>query len=235
MATGISMITRAMRLCGALGEGEIPTDQEAQDCLSAMNTMLDSWSIERMFVYYIVSEQLTMVPSQATYTMGSGGDLDTTRPTRIDDSCFIRYAGIDTPLQLLDADGYAAIICKTIESNIPWYLFPDYQYPLVRLSFYTVPSSASAVAHIKSWKQLQQFTSLTDALALPPGYQRAIEYSLSEEVAPEFGQPVPPKVEKTAMRARANVKRINAPAPIMRSEAGAMSAAWPIGRNIYTG
>lgn len=234
MATAISMVTRAMRLARVISRSEVPDDPESADGLAAMNTMLESWSIEPLFVYYIVEESLTLVANQATYTMGSGGNLNTTRPTRIEDSCFIRDSGFDYPLTLIDDGQYASICAKsTATSNVPEYLFADMQYPLVRLNFYPVPSSAN-VAHIKSWKQLQQFTSLTDVLALPPGYQRAIEYSLAEEFGVEFGKKISPKVEQIALKARANIKRINAPSRIMSSDVGLMNLTRTTG-SIYSG
>lgn len=223
-----------MRLAGVIGKGEVPDADEAQDGLAALNSMLDSWSIEKLFVYYIVDETLTFVASQQTYTMGSGGDLNTTRPTRIEDSCFVRYANIDTPLQIIDEAAWAGLVAKTVQSNLPMYLFPDMQYPLVRLNFYPTPSTSAAVAHIKSWKQLQQFTTLTDVLALPPGYERAIEFGLSEEFGVEFGIEIPAKVQQIAAKARANIKRINAVEPIMLSEVGYMNRLQP-SQNIYIG
>ena len=235
MATALSMITRAMRIAGSLGIAETPEDAEAQAGLTALNSMLESFSIERLNVYYIVEETLTMVAAQQTYTMGSGGDLNTTRPSRVEDACFIRYASIDTPLMLVDFQAWAAIPAKTVSSNIPNLLFVDMQNPLVRLSFYPTPSTASAVAHIFSWKQLQQFSALTDVLALPPGYERMITYQLAREwAAPEFGLALPADAQRIAIESKANIKRINAPSPVMRTELGAMTRQWPA-YNIYTG
>ena len=230
MTTAIQVITRAMRLSGAIGKGEAADDDEAADGLAALNSMMASFSTERLNAYYIVEETLTLVAGTATYTMGSGGDLNTTRPTRVEDSCFIRYLSLDTPLQLLNFEGYAAIVDKTTQSNIPEYLFVDMQNPLARLTFWPVPSSASAVPHIFSWKQLQQFSSLTTEIALPPGHEEMIAFNLAVRWAcPEFGQEVPKAVAAFAIQSKANLKRINSPAPIMRSEAGVMTRRWPAG------
>jgi hypothetical protein len=231
MTTAIQLITRSMRLSGVLGKGETPDNDESQDGLAALNSMLDSFSIERLNVYYIVSEALTMVPSQATYTM----DLNTTRPTRIEDECFIRFASIDTALTLIDSAAYASLIAKTISSNIPMYLFVDMQNQLVRLNFYPVPSTTAAVAYIKSWKQLQQFTTLTDVIALPQGYEEMLAFNLAVRWASvEFGQMIKPEVEKIAITSKANIKRINAPSPIMNNEIGQMNRSRTAG-SIYTG
>lgn len=235
MTTAIGLIKRAMRLAGSIGVGEIPTDTEAADGLEALNSMMASFSIDRLNVYYIVEETLTLVGGTATYTMGTGGNLNTTRPTRIEDSCFVRYNSADFPLQLLNFEGYAAIVDKTTQSNIPLYLFPDMQNPLVRLTFWPVPSSSTPVPHIFSWKQLQQFAALTDDLALPTGYEELIAFNLAVRWAgPEFGQKVSDEVKALAVMSKANIERLNAPSPIMRSEAGVLTRRWPAG-NIYTG
>jgi hypothetical protein len=231
--TALSMITRAMRLAGVIGKGETLDDDEAQDGLEALQGMIDSWNIERLYVYYIVQEALTLVANQQTYTMGSGGDLSTTRPTQIDDSCFTRFNGTDFPLRLIDKQAFDAIPVKTVTSNVPMWLFADMQYPLVSLNLYPVPNAAGT-AYIQSWRQLQAFTALTDVLALPPGYKRAIEYSLAEEYGPEFGVEIPKKVQQIATKARANLKRLNSPKNVMRSEIGYMNRS-RFADNIYQG
>ena len=186
-------------------------------------------------MYYIVSEPLTFVANEQTYTMGTGGDLNTTRPTKIEDSCYITYAGIDIPLRLINELAWANITVKSLTSNLPMYLFADMQNPLVRLNFYPKPTTSAASAQIKSWKQLQQFSSLSDTLALPPGYERAITFSLAEEYGPEYGAVITPQVMQIASKARAAVKRVNAQAPIANSEVGYMSRDRTTGWNIYTG
>ena len=225
MTTAIDMITRSGRIAGALGKSETPDADEASNGLQALNTMLESWSIERLAVPYIVQEQLTLSSQQSAYTMGAGGDLNTARPTRIDDTCFVTSNGVNFPLQLIDRAAYAALPVPTLECNLQWYLFVDYSYPLVTLNFYPVPNT-SGVAQIASWKQLQSFPLLTTVLSLPPGYERAIVYNLAIEYwGSEMGTAavIPASVERIANKSKANIKRINAPSPIMQSEVGYMN------------
>ena len=233
MTTAIQMITRAMRLDGVIGKGESPDTDEADDGLVALNSMLDSWSIERLFAYYLVQETLTLAANKATYTMGSGGDLNTVRPTRIEDDCYVTFAGIDYKVRVINVDAFAGIPAKTVQSNIPMWMYVSYQNPLVNLTLYPVPNTAGTM-QIWSRKQLQQFATLTDVLALPPGNERAITYSLAEEFGPEFGVEVPQRVSAIAQQARANIKRINAPSPILSSEVGYMGRLRKIG-NILSG
>jgi hypothetical protein len=46
---------------------------------------------------------------------------------------------------------------------------------------------------------------------MPPGYQRALEYSLAEELAPSYGITPLPLLTRTAASARRNIKRQNLP------------------------
>jgi hypothetical protein len=233
MATALSVITRAMRLARVIGKGEALDADEAADGLVALNALLDAWNTQRLYAYYIANESLSLVAGTTSYTMGVGGNLNTTRPSHIATGCYLTYNGYDLPLQVVDYQQYDSVVAKAIQSNIPSYLFADMRNPLVYLYFYPTPA-ASATAHILSWKQLSAFTALTDSVALPPGYENALTYSLAEDFGPEFGVSIQPMVIKKAQDYRAAVKRNNTPAPLMMSEAGYMNRMRPAG-NIYTG
>ena len=43
-------INRALRLLGVLAEGETPSAAVSQDCLMALNQMIESWNTERLSV-----------------------------------------------------------------------------------------------------------------------------------------------------------------------------------------
>ena len=49
------------------------------------------------------------------------------------------------------------------------------------ISFWPIPTTAHRIA-IYSWRTLDRFLVTTDPAVLPPGYQRAIEYSLALEL-----------------------------------------------------
>lgn len=223
MATAITLITRAMRLAGVIGKGEIPDSDESADGLTALNAMLDSWQIERLFVYQIRSETFTWTGNDQTQTVGAAGDFVTDLPTRVADDCSFTISSTDYPVKLIDIDAWSAIPDKTNTSTFPMWIYPEYGASLVTLYAYPIPS-ASITFNLRTWKRLQQFTSLTDVLTLPPGNERAITFSLAEEFGgPEFGVQVPPSVIAIARSARRALRRVNAPSPIMSSEAGLMT------------
>ena len=177
-------------------------------------------SIERLFVYQIVQGSYTWPAATTSRTIGSAGDFNTTRPDRIESAFIVDSNSLWYPLQIMTMrEEYDSLVTKTTPSTLAQYLFYDPAYPLGVLYLYCVPS-VQLTLKLNTWQTLQSFAALTTDLALPPGYQRAIEYSLAEEISPEFGVVVPPKVEQIAIKARAAVKTLNAPSMIAQVDAG---------------
>lgn len=220
MATALQMITRAMRLAGVIGKGESPDSDEAQDGLTALNAMLDSWRIERLFVYQIVQGSYTWPSSTTSRTIGSGGDFSATRPDRIESAFVVDSNSNWYEVKVLAMrEEYDAIVVKTVTGNLPMYLFYDPAYPLGVIYLWSIPS-AQLTLKLNTWQTLQSFSTLTTALALPPGYERAIVYNLAVEFGPEFGVKVPDEVRAIAVKATSNIKNLNAPTLIAQVDNG---------------
>ena len=49
-------INRALRLLGVLAEGETPSAAVSQDCLMALNQMIESWNTERLSVFSTIDQ-----------------------------------------------------------------------------------------------------------------------------------------------------------------------------------
>lgn len=64
MATPLDSIKRAMRLPGVYQIGEAPTADECDTGLLALNSMLDSWSTESLFIYSPTLDSVPLVANQ---------------------------------------------------------------------------------------------------------------------------------------------------------------------------
>ena len=220
-----------MRLARVIGKGEEPDDDEAADGLIALNAMLESWQTERLYVYQIQEDSFTWTATQSR-TVGASGNFVMTLPARIDESSFFRVSSIDYAVRFLNSDQWASIPAKSTTSTIPTDIYVEYGTTTHTLYAYPTPS-ASITFQLRSWQTLQSFSALTDTVVLPLGYQRAIEYSLAEEFAPEFGKDVSLKVQQIAKSARRNIKRINVPNLLMATEPGLMTLGSIGGRGGY--
>lgn len=221
--TALSMISRAMRLARVKGVDQTPTAQEAADGLYALNSMLDSWSIEGRMVYKIDQNTHSWGAGVASRTIGSGGNFNTTRPIHIErDGNFFRTAGgLDYPVVAMERESYDLMTDKTSEGSTPNFLFYDGGFPTRTLYASPIPGEALTL-YLNTWKPLQQFTSLTTQIALPAGYQATIEYNLAVWIAPEYGAAavaaVSGNVERMAAVLKQAIRNVNTPNTIARSD-----------------
>lgn len=219
MATVLDLIQRSLRLAQAIDPGEDLSSAEAQDGLSALNSMLDSWSLDRLYVYAIKEDQVTWPAGEQSRTVGTGGDFAITWPSVIEESTFFRTANNDDyPLTLMsDRQSYSAIIDKDTQTDLPSWLYYEPEYPLGKLFIWPVPSPAITL-FLHSWTELTQYAAITDVVSLPRGYKEMIEFGLAEVLAPEFGVTVPQGVTKRAASSKKAVRKINRPRHVSQAE-----------------
>jgi hypothetical protein len=227
MATARTIIRRAMQKAGILSKTEQPSSDEANDALDTLNDLLSSVGNENLMIYARLTESFTLTANQASYTIGTGGNFNTTRPLAIA-SGFVRIGGLDYPLYPLRDTSYDENVNIKALSNIPERYVYDNAFPLGTLTLYPVPSSAWQI-FLRMEKPLTQFT-LDDDVALPPGWSQFLIYQLAVLLAPEYGVPLDPKIEEIARMSKATIELQVARNRSMDTQ--------PIGAepfNIYTG
>lgn len=235
MTTALDIIKRGGRLAGWLGKGETPDDEEAADGLVALNSMLDSMQLERLFVYQIVQGAYTWPSATTSRTIGSGGNFAVARPNRIE-AAFVTDSNSNTyPVDLVTMrEEYDSIVIKTTPSTLPRCLFMDSAYPLATLYLWPVPS-VQVTLSLNTWQTLQSFADLTTVLSLPPGYERMVTYNFALEYGPEFGAKVPDDVRAIANSSKSAIKNLNAPTLIAQVDSAVASLGSGAGRyNIYS-
>lgn len=183
MTTALNIIERALLDLTVLGDGEVASAQQASDGLVYLNDLIESWANEGLLINQIITDDFT-VSGAASYTMGTGGDINTTRPIHIK-SVYFTSSGVDYPVDIVSREEYEAITIKTNGSTYPYMVYPDYAYPLVTIYQYPVPSGGTL--HISSEKPLTAMSTTATALALPPGYERALRLNLAVELMPQYG------------------------------------------------
>ncbi len=217
-----TMILRGLRLIGEKTRGASLTSAEQTECLAEMNAMLDSWSNERLMIHTLSQTSFALTASDGTYTIGNGADFNMTRPTKLVNPCFTRNLdSVDIPLEIIDADTYGRIVDKTLGDDTPAYIFYDAGYSATStatIRLYPLPTSGLTL-YINTLQPFTNFSTMTHALSLPPGYQRAIEYNYAIEAAGGFTE-VDPSVAMVARESKAVLKRLNTQTPTMTLETG---------------
>lgn len=209
-------INAALRLIGMLAEGETASAETSQDALSALNQMIDSWSIERLSVFSTQDQVFTWPAGQISRTLGPTGQFVGNRPIELDDATYFRDAstGVSYGVKIINQQQYDGIAVKTVTSTYPQVLWMNASMPDVEMRVYPVPIR-DLEWHFISVQELTQPATLATTLVLPPGYLRAFKYNLACEIAAEFGVEPSPSVQRIAVTSKRNLKRINNPGDIM--------------------
>lgn len=76
MATAADLIKGALRRIMAYQSGEALQTPDANDCLFALNDMLDSWSLDKNIIFGSVENILTLNAGQAQYKIGNPLNTD---------------------------------------------------------------------------------------------------------------------------------------------------------------
>jgi hypothetical protein len=213
--TGRDLISASLRKIGALASGDAIPANDASDGLSELNRMIASWSTEGLLIYAKIRETLALTPGTATYSMGTGATLNTTRPMRIE-SASIMIGTIEYPLEVITDSQYAAIQTKSIQ-GVPTSVYPEGTYPNETLNFYPIPNSNYSFIPY-SWKALSSVASLDTVLSFPPGYEDALVYNFAMRLAPEYGKQPDALVAQIASESKAGIKRMNHRPELLRCD-----------------
>lgn len=227
MTTARTIIKRALQQNGVLTKGESPTGDEASDGLASLNDLIASWSNDSLLVYARMLESFPIVSGQQSYTIGIGGNFNTERPLQIVEA-YLRLNTVDYQLSIINDVTFDGIILKDIQSAIPEALLYETSYPLGKISLFPIPTAGTLF--LRTEKQLTQIASLDTELQFPPGWERALRYSLAIELAGEYGQPVNEALYMMATDALGKIKTATA-----RNRNMDMYAYDGQMQNIYTG
>lgn len=203
MTTANEIIKGAFRIAGITVTGESPSAGETQDALSTLNDLMESLSNDSLFVFARQTESFILSPNITEYTIGTGGDLNTTRPIDIV-SAYVRLSNVDYDVSVISDEQYADITLKSV-SSIPYFLNYTASFPLGTVKIYPAPSTAYTL-FLLSEKPLSTFT-LNETVTLPPGWSRFLKNQLAIEISSEYGQQIPPAAVQNAAEAKGMIKR----------------------------
>jgi hypothetical protein len=208
MATLKKLINASLRKCGALASGEEAAPADLADAQDTLQQLLDSWSNDGLLVHALTHETFTTL-GQASYTIGTGGDLNTARPMAIVHARIMNGGYHEKPIQIVDANVWADLAIKNAATTFPDYLYYEPTYPLGKI-YLSAPDIAGDNLKLITQKTLGSIPALTAEFSLPPGYERLIVLGLSIEVSPDYGRPVDPTVAALFQVAYSSMKRKNA-------------------------
>lgn len=210
-STALTIIEDALGLTNAVGVDQTLTADETSDCLRKLNDLIENWSTQTLAVYGQANQTFNTVATQATYTIGSGGNWATVRPVRIHEPAYATVSGVTFPYVSVNQAEYNLIDYKaqpgggTDDGQV--YLYVN-EYPLGLITLWPVPNAVIPI----TWtidRVITQVATAATVLTFPPGYVDAFVNNLAVRLAPLFGKQASPDVKEAAKTSLADIKRAN--------------------------
>ena len=208
--TALDLITNALLDLGVLADEETPTSSQAAGGLRKLNNLIESWNIEGLMPIGGTAQTFPLVSNQGTYTLGVGGDFNTARPNIVT-ACYVRdttqpvATRVDYPLYMYTEKEFSEVPLKGLESTLPMGVYFDNATPLTNVTFYPIPSTANYTFVMWSDVILPSLT-LTQQIAVAPGYARALEANLAVELAASYGVVPSESLVAIALTSKENLK-----------------------------
>jgi hypothetical protein len=213
VTTANKIIAQALGLIGVRSSADPVSGADAAIALERLNTLLDAWRVQSLFAYATQAITGALPANTATRTIGPTGDLVVDpRPMRIEAGSKYTVGGQDYPITPITQAQYESISLKTVGGMGPDVVFYNPTLPNGVLSFYPLSGNGCTLSLV-ALVQVSQFADLTTDYTLSPGYERALVFSLAEEVAPDFERDAPPVVVRGARNARRMIQRANHDVP----------------------
>lgn len=230
-----NLISLLLRTAQINGVGQNASAEDNNEMMLHLNMLLGQWSAMRTMVYHLVNTSV-VATGASSYTVGTGGNFNTTRPDKIDAAFFTNTSvtpNIDTPLgQIGTREEWNSIANKSITTaNMGggWFFY-DSGYLLGTLYPYPIPTTGSLTISTKD--VLVQFADLVTDIALPPAYLNALLWNGASVARTAFGLGPDGAIEKRAAGALEVIRAANRQVPMLQMPAGLLRGR---GRyNIFT-
>lgn len=220
------LIKKSMQIIGALGPNETMTAVELQDGLAALNDVLETWSTESLNVWQTAVDTFALTISQPSYTIGTGGNFNTSRPVAISNA-YCTLSGIDFPVDIVNFDIYQAIPIKTITGGPVERIAYVNDFPLGIIYVFPVPSQAMTLS-LDIQTILSSVASGATSISYPPGYARALQYAVAAEIAPQYGRELTPTQIALMTTSIAAIKKSNHQTPVSGFDPALTGTQWAI-------
>jgi len=207
MAIVSDILYGALRLCRV----RTTSSTQMTEALSAFNLMLKAWE-EAMITP--TTSSFTLTASDAEYTIGTGGDLDTTKPMSIK-SAYVRDSdGTDHEIEVsMSPIDYDLVSDKDYNGRATkLYYDADYSTGLGKVYLDCAYSTAETL-YLTMYQGHTTYTAITETIVQPTEYEKAMTYNLAVDLAPEYGVQLMPTVIQQALILRNTIEVRNSKTP----------------------
>lgn len=213
MATALDVIIASLKEIGVLAAGETPTADDSSDGFIRLNRFVNTCAAENLTIPAVTRTLATLTANQASFTVGTGGNINIARPVFIEKVNFVDTStdpDTEYPLgDLLTEQAWASIPLKALTGVFPTAAYYSPTYPTGTLYPWPIPTSATLQWAVYAWTAVSQFAALTTVVSLPPAYEEMLMTNLALLSCPTYEKQPHPVLVKRATDTMATLKRAN--------------------------
>lgn len=233
MPTAKYFIDGALQEIGVLASGETAQGSEGEEALNIANDFLDALGAERLSMFSVLRTPKTLVSGTASYTVGSGGDINIVRPLWIDTAMLVIDTSATTPtevkIDVLTDGEYAAWPSKTLQASQPSAIWYDHAWSAGLGRIYPLPIPNVGTTQLVLYTPQQPASQFADynttSYTFPPAVRRMLRKNLALELAPSYpGCTVSPLLIGQANQSKAQFKSSNV-RPLLKRGNPALASA----------
>lgn len=191
------IITRALRIVGAIGQGETPTSTAISEGAEALNDLVKEWEADGMPLWCVRTYSFVPTAATNTYNIGVGQvspHINAVAPLKVIQA-WNRTSNLDTPILIITRHEYTMLGAKSTPGN-PTQFFYN---PPGEISgtenvgvLYMFPTpDANTVANCTFFfngiRPYADFDASTDVPDFPQYWYNAIKWGLADQLAYEYG------------------------------------------------
>lgn len=186
------LISGALRIAGAIAQGETPTATQVTEAAEALNMFVKELQADGMPLWAIKQYAVTLTAT-STYNIGSGQTVNTSKPLKVIQAFLHNTStGIDIPMRIITRDEYNRLGNKT-STGQPIQLFYEPLNTYGVLHLFPVPdtnSISNCTVTIVYQRPFEDFDASTDTPDFPQEYYNTVKFGLADLLAPEYGLPL---------------------------------------------
>lgn len=189
------IITRALRIIGAIGQGETPSATAVTEATEVLNDLVKEWEADGMQLWCIKQYSMPYTASVSAYTVGTGSTLNQIAPLKIIQAWQHSVSHLDTPVLLITRHEYNMLGSKATEGQPSqlWYNPPGEISGTENqgtLTLYVTPDTNCATNYTLGFtgvRPIADFDAASDVMDFPQYWGNAVVWGLADQLCYEYG------------------------------------------------
>lgn len=182
------LIKLALKDAGRLQAGDTPNSELYADCISRLYDLINTWQTQGLKLWLNFLQSVTLTAGVGTYTLGPGGAIISSKPTRVLEGWYVPSSGARWPLNPLSWNDYYRLGNVAQQGAVNSYFVDKQQLNLV-VKLWQIPDASAALGTAQFLIQRQAVgpSEITEDVAFPLEWYMALRWGLADDLS--SGQP----------------------------------------------